>query len=75
MCSAAGCKYFDVDSRSFAAGLQMDEVVVLSRTTNTVRAVEMQSGVEKYVFSVLRRTFLRKCNLRVFAPLQLSNFV
>ena len=27
----------------------MDEVLVLTRTTNTVRAVEMQSGVEKYV--------------------------
>jgi len=61
MCSAAGCKYFDVDSRSFAAGLQMDEVVVLSRTTNTVRAVEMQSGVEKYVFSVLSLRVHFKC--------------
>ena len=49
MCSAAGCKYFHVDSKSFASGLQADEVLVLTRTTNTVRAVELQSGVEKYV--------------------------
>jgi len=49
VCSVAGCKYFDVDSKSNAAGLQMDEVLVLSRTTNTVRAVAMQSGIEKYV--------------------------
>jgi len=49
VCSAAGCKYFDVDSKRFASGLQMDEVLVLTRTTNTVRAVEIQSGVEKYV--------------------------
>jgi len=49
VCSTAGCKYFDVDSKTFAAGLQMDEVLVLTRTTNTVRAVEIQSGVEKYV--------------------------
>jgi len=59
MCSAAGCKYFDVDSKSFAAGLQMDEVLVLSRTTNTVRAVEMQTGAEKYVHFVLRPTLFK----------------
>jgi len=49
VCSTAGCKYFDVDSKTFAAGLQMDEILVLTRTTNTVRAVEIQSGIEKYV--------------------------
>ena len=48
MCSAAGCKYFDIESRSFATDLQVDDVLVLTRTTNTVRAVEMQSGAEKY---------------------------
>lgn len=52
VCSAAGCKYFDVDSKSFASGLQVDEVLVLTRTTNTVRAVEIQSGIEKWNFSV-----------------------
>jgi len=57
VCSAAGCKYFDVDSKHFASGLQSDEVLVLTRTTNTVRAVEMQSGVEKYVHIMLTSSF------------------
>jgi len=57
VCSASGCKYFDVDSKSFASGLQVDEVLVLTRTTNTVRAVELQSGVEKYVHFMLTRSF------------------
>jgi len=49
MCSSAGCKYFDVNPKTFATGLEMDEILVLTRTTNTVRAVDVQSGVEKYV--------------------------
>ena len=58
VCSAAGCKYFEVDRKSFASGLQMDEVLVLTRTTNTIRGVEVQSGVEKYEDFMLR-IFLR----------------
>jgi len=61
VCSSAGCKYFDVDSKSFVTGLQMGEVLVLTRTSNTVRAVEMQSGVEKYVHTVYTHGSLHTC--------------
>ena len=50
VCSAAGCKYFGGrrDDNPDAV-LPAVDVLVVKRSTKTVRAVELQTGIEKYV--------------------------
>lgn len=47
MCSAAGCKHFGRQSESIEPLLMKDDVLVVKRSTKTVRSVELQSGIEK----------------------------
>ena len=46
-CTIDGCKKFDGEE-----GESLDDVIVVQRETQTVRAVEPRSGQEKWNFSV-----------------------
>lgn len=49
ICSSNGCKFFD---DSISTSTDVDEVLIVRRIDRTVRAVEMQTGQEKWNFSV-----------------------
>jgi hypothetical protein len=47
MCSTAGCKYFEAFSDDLDNTLYDNDLLVIKRSTKTVRAVELLTGIEK----------------------------